>query len=118
MKCYIPLHKRTLPKKSGNKSLNIVSPLLTKKIYSGWDWHLGVLQHASLLIKSEEETERILKQIDTAQRSEYEREEAQSIKYDVLLKTKHGRQRWAKPLPGCMQIYPKDHQTWSKGQSK
>lgn len=59
-----------------------------KQIYSGWDWHIGVLRLAALLLKTEEETERIFKQIDKAQRSDYEREEAQSIKYDILLKTK------------------------------
>lgn len=59
-----------------------------KQIYSGWDWHIGVLRIASLLLKTEEETERIFAQIDKAQRSDYEREEAQSIKYDILLKTK------------------------------
>ena len=59
-----------------------------KQIYSGWDWHIGVLRLAALLLKTEEETERIFRQIDKAQRSDYEREEAQSIKYDILLKTK------------------------------
>ncbi|HUW07475.1 MAG TPA: SWIM zinc finger family protein [Williamwhitmania sp.] len=59
-----------------------------KQIYSGWDWHIGVLRLAALLLKTEEETEHIFKQIDEAQRSDYEREEAQSIKYDILLKTK------------------------------
>jgi uncharacterized Zn finger protein len=59
-----------------------------KQIYSGWDWHIGVLRLAALLLKTEEETERIFKQIDKAQRSDYERDEAQSIKYDILLKTK------------------------------
>lgn len=59
-----------------------------KQIYSGWDWHIGILRLAALLLKTEEETERIFKQIDKAQRSDYEREEAQSIKYDILLKTK------------------------------
>jgi hypothetical protein len=59
-----------------------------KQIYSGWDWHIGVLRLAALLLKTEEETDRIFKQIDKAQRSDYEREEAQSIKYEILLKTK------------------------------
>ncbi|GAB1415846.1 hypothetical protein MASR2M117_12520 [Paludibacter sp.] len=59
-----------------------------KQIYSGWDWHIGVLNLAALLLKTEEETERIFKQIDKAQWSDYEREEAQSIKYNILLKTK------------------------------
>jgi uncharacterized Zn finger protein len=59
-----------------------------RQIYSGWDWHIGVLRLTALLLKTEEETERIFKQIDKAQRSDYEREEAQSIKYNILLKTK------------------------------
>lgn len=59
-----------------------------RQIYSGWDWHIGVLHLAALLLKTDEETERIFKQIEKAQRSDYEREEAQSIKYDILLKTK------------------------------
>jgi uncharacterized Zn finger protein len=59
-----------------------------KQIYSGWDWHIGVLRLAALLLKTEEEIERVFKQIDKAQRSDYEREEAQSIKYNILLKTK------------------------------
>jgi len=59
-----------------------------KQIYSGWDWHIGVLRLAASLLKTEEETKRIFKQIDKAQESKYEREEVQSIKYDVLLKTK------------------------------
>jgi len=59
-----------------------------RQIYSGCDWHIGVLRLAAFLLKTEDETERIFKQIDNAQRSDYEREEAQSIKYDILLKTK------------------------------
>lgn len=58
-----------------------------EQIFSGWDWHIGVLRIAALLIKTEDETDRIFKQIDKAQRSEYDKEEAQSIKYDILLKT-------------------------------
>jgi uncharacterized Zn finger protein len=59
-----------------------------KQIYSGWDWHTDILHLAALLLKTEEETERIFKQIDKTQRSDYEREEAQNIKYEILLKTK------------------------------
>jgi uncharacterized Zn finger protein len=59
-----------------------------KQIYSGWDWHTDILHLAALLLKTEEETERIFKQIDKTQRSDYEREKAQNIKYEILLKTK------------------------------
>ncbi|MGB4205157.1 MAG: SWIM zinc finger family protein [Bacteroidales bacterium] len=58
------------------------------QIYSGWDWHIEVLQLAAFLIKTEEETEWLFKQIDKAQLSNYEKEEAQTIKYDILLRIK------------------------------
>ena len=61
---------------------------LDKQIYSGWDWHIEILRLAALLLKTEDEIERIFKQIDKVQRSDYEKEKAQTIKYEILLKTK------------------------------
>jgi len=61
---------------------------IDKQIYSGWDWHVGMLQVASILLKTEEEIERIYEQLDKEESSEYVREEAQSIKYEIILKTK------------------------------
>jgi len=58
-----------------------------KQLYSGWDWHMGVLRLAALLLKTHDDTERIFNCIDKAQRSDYEREAAQRLKYDILLKT-------------------------------
>ncbi len=59
-----------------------------RQIYLGWDWHLDMLQIASELLKTDEETQHVLNQIDKAQGSEYEKEKAQSIKYNILKKTK------------------------------
>ncbi|MBK9291931.1 MAG: SWIM zinc finger family protein [Bacteroidetes bacterium] len=59
-----------------------------KEIYSGWDWHIGILRIAALLLKTEDETERIFALIEKVQSSDYAKEEAQTIKYDILLKTK------------------------------
>ncbi len=64
------------------------------KIYKGWDWHIGMLSIASSLLKTEEETVRILGQIDQAQKSEYEREQAQLIKFEILLKIKGEKEAW------------------------
>jgi len=61
---------------------------LDKQIYSGWNWHIEILRLAALLLKTEDEIERIFKQIDKVQRSDYEKEKAQTIKYEILLKTK------------------------------
>lgn len=57
-----------------------------KEIFEGWDWHIGVLRISGMLLKTNEEIECIFKQIEKAQRSDYERETAQNIKYDILLK--------------------------------
>jgi len=59
-----------------------------KRVYAEWDWHVGMLQIAAKLLKTEEEIESLCKQLDRSQRSEHEREEAQSINYEVILKTK------------------------------
>ncbi len=59
-----------------------------KRIYSDWDWHLGVLQIASEVLINDQEAQRVLKYIDKVQDSEYEKEEAQSIKFNIIKKTK------------------------------
>ncbi|MFA5300512.1 MAG: SWIM zinc finger family protein, partial [Lutibacter sp.] len=59
-----------------------------EKIYEDWEWHIGVLRIASTLLKTNDEIEYIFAQIDNVQKSDYEREEAQNIKYNILLETK------------------------------
>ncbi|SDD07073.1 SWIM zinc finger family protein [Williamwhitmania taraxaci] len=59
-----------------------------KNIFADWDWHIGVLRITSLLLKTEEEIERIFSQIENAKLADYNKEEAQHIKYDILLRTK------------------------------
>ncbi len=59
-----------------------------KKIYAGWDWHVGMLRIAATLLTTEEEMESVFRELDKLHESEYEREETQSIKYEVILKTK------------------------------
>jgi uncharacterized Zn finger protein len=57
-------------------------------IYSGWDWHIGFLRLAWLLTKTDDESESIFKLIDKIPWTDYEREDAQCLKYEILLKTK------------------------------
>lgn len=59
-----------------------------KKIFSGWDWHTGILSLAARLLTSEEEGLKIMKQLDKSHQSEYEQEALQQIKLSVLRKTK------------------------------
>jgi hypothetical protein len=59
-----------------------------KQIYAGWEWHLGMLQIASEILIIENEAKKVIACLDKAQRSEYEKEKAQFIKYAILRKVK------------------------------
>lgn len=80
--------KEKLPEEIRTELFDYCLSSFEKQIYSGWDWHLGVLQIASEMFKDEEEAQIIINHLDKAQRSEYEQEEAQSIKLNILKKTK------------------------------
>jgi len=56
------------------------------KIYSGWDWHLGVLQLAAAILVDDKEGLRLIEQLEKSNHSEYEEEEAQWIKWTVIKK--------------------------------
>lgn len=56
-------------------------------LFSGWDWHLGILHIACKIIEDEEEANIILNCLDTVQ-GEYEQERAQSFKLELIRKYK------------------------------
>jgi hypothetical protein len=58
------------------------------KIFSGWVWHLGMLEIASEISKTVGEAQRILSQIEKTPGTEHEKKAIQSLKYDLLKKTK------------------------------
>lgn len=58
------------------------------QIYSGWDWHLGMLNIASGVLKNENEGQLIIAHLDKVQSSDYEHNGAQNIKLQILKKTK------------------------------
>jgi len=55
-----------------------------KKILAGWDWHLDMLDLASLLHISENEANLLLELIDEYEGSRYDEESLQQIKYNIL----------------------------------
>lgn len=59
-----------------------------KEIFVGWDWHFKMLQLAIELLKNEEEANQIMMLLDKISLSEYEKEEAQIIKLNIIKKTK------------------------------
>lgn len=62
--------------------------MFVQKTYSGWDWHIELLEILQSLLKTEEETERIFVQIDKIQEDGYEKDTSQTIKHEILLKVK------------------------------
>lgn len=58
------------------------------KTYSGWDWHIDMLQIASLVSKTSTDYDKLLELLNAKQDSEYEEEISQEIKYNILSKLK------------------------------
>ena len=59
-----------------------------KKIYSGWDWHIGMAELAATIFITDVEARRVLISLDTVRQSDFEMEEAQLIKFNIIKKTK------------------------------
>ena len=57
--------------------------MFKKQLFKGWDWHLGILHIACDLIEKEDEADIILNCLDTVN-GEYEREQAQSFKLNLI----------------------------------
>lgn len=63
-----------------------------KKTFKGWDWHIGVLQLASMLVKTEEELQLLLARTNEPGLSDYETEAAECITYQALLTVRGDRE--------------------------
>jgi len=59
-----------------------------RRIFSGWDWHLGMMEMASMLMNDEKESQKILKLLDTIPESRFEKKEALHIKFHIIEQTK------------------------------
>lgn len=55
-----------------------------KGIFSGWDWHIGMLEIASNIIENDEQADIIITHLDSLNNSRYESEEAQILKLNIL----------------------------------
>ncbi|TSA38183.1 MAG: hypothetical protein D4R64_03925 [Porphyromonadaceae bacterium] len=74
-----------------NLRLELLGYCLTtfgKNIYEDWDWHLGMLDLASRIVKTESEGNKVIALIDKPMDSDYTKERAQLIKWEILLKMK------------------------------
>jgi len=62
-----------------------------KRLFDGWDWHIGILRIAYELTNNENEADIIIKCLDTVN-EEYEQERAQSFKLEIITKYKRKEQ--------------------------
>ena len=58
------------------------------RIFEGWDWHLGIIHLAGDIVENENDADVILTLLDTV-RGEYEKENAQLYKLELLRKYKN-----------------------------
>lgn len=59
-----------------------------KRVFDGWDWHTDLLSLAANLAETDDEIERLKRQIESVPTADdFDQERAQEIMYDLLLKT-------------------------------
>lgn len=81
------LTNEKLSKSLKNEFFNYCISAYKKKLFSGWDWHLGMLHIASEIVGNEKEAGIILQCLDEI-KEEYEQERAQFLKLKLLRKFK------------------------------
>jgi len=81
------LTKEKLPETLKQEIFKYCISSFNKQLFEGWDWHLGMLHIACELIEKESDADIILNCLDTVN-GEYEREQAQSFKLNLLRKFK------------------------------
>ncbi len=81
------LTQEKLPKILKEEIFEYCISSFNRRLFEGWDWHLGILHLACELIEKESDADIILSCLDTIN-GEYERERAQSFKLDLLRKFK------------------------------
>lgn len=59
-----------------------------KNIFEDWDWHLGLLDLASTLVRTESDGNKVFARMDKSKGSDYTRERIQLIKWELLRKIK------------------------------
>lgn len=58
-----------------------------KRLYYGWNWHLGMLEMAAELVESDEERRALLAALEREGGSGYDGKAAQGLKYGLMAKT-------------------------------
>jgi uncharacterized Zn finger protein len=59
---------------------------IDKRLFTGWDWHVGMMRIAAELVESEQERRALLAALDREESADYSGESAQAIKYEIMAK--------------------------------
>lgn len=84
----VNISKKKLPDEIRTQLFDYCLSSFEKRIYSGCDWHIGVMHLASEILTTESEAQQIINHLDKLQHSEYDGEQAQIIKLNIIKKTK------------------------------
>lgn len=85
------LTQEKLPAPLKKEFFNYCISAFNQKIFKGWDWHMGMLHLASDLAEKETDADIILNCLDSVS-GEYEIEQAQALKLDVLRRFKNKKE--------------------------
>ncbi len=83
----LDITSKTISEDIRNEFFSYCISAFEKRIYDGWDWHLGVLHIAYNLVADKNEADIIIKCLDTVN-GDYEKERAQSFKLEIITKYK------------------------------
>jgi hypothetical protein len=95
----------SLPENTRTIFFNYCLKAFKKGVFDGWDWHLGILEVATKLVKDETEGKKVLALLDKAELSEYEVEEGYVIRLGVIRKVS-GDKEADKFLEQHIHLYP------------
>jgi len=78
------LAREPLPADLRKTLLDYCLGIFTKGTFEGWDWHLGMLQVAALIVDEEKDADRIGQLIEKTKLSEYEQQHVQLIRLELI----------------------------------
>lgn len=86
----LDLSLKNIPEEIRKELLLYTLNAFETKIFFGWDWHIGMMEIASLLLVDDTEAKKIFELLDQVERGtfDFEFRKAQNIKLQILKKTK------------------------------
>jgi len=87
MEVLAQVSKSGLPEEQRKFLFDYAVSAFKKRLFEGWDWHLGIISLAVELTKEHEEADKLIRILESAPHSEYEHERFQELILAVLRKS-------------------------------